>query len=573
MISVPNHLQQLNGNKTVLINIIGSRMLIQNGNFINILNNRTMKRKILGKVLIVLSILVFNSALSAQTLNEGAFKFGRTLSLIDAWYVDTANLKSLTEKAIVEVLRSLDPHSSYISAKDVKEMNEPLIGNFDGIGIQFNVLHDTIIVIEPLPNGPSEKVGLRAGDRIVTINDENVANIKISTAGVRSRLMGPKGTKVNLNIFRKGEKGLLAFTITRDKIPIYSLDASYMINNETGYIRLNKFAATTEKEFYDALTGLQNNKLKNVILDLRNNPGGYMLAAVALANQFFSGENLVVYMEGRRIPREEFKSMGNGTLTKAKIVILIDENSASASEILAGAIQDWDRGVIIGRRSFGKGLVQNGLSLTDGSQIRLTIARYYTPTGRSIQSSYSEGYEKYVENFFKRYSDGEMMSADSTHFPDSLKFSTKINHRTVYGGGGIMPDIFVAADTSNYSDYYRNLVRKGVFNTFTLEYADKNRNRIKTLFPKFDDFQKKFEFTADELKSFIKVGEDAGVKFNEQGYSVSKDEMLRILKAQIAGNIWNTTEFFRIINEDDVVIAKALKVLADEKAYYKILGY
>jgi carboxyl-terminal processing protease len=531
-----------------------------------------MKRKITGSLLALLLIFISSSA-SGQAISEAPFKFARTLGLVDAFYVDTVNLNSLVEKAIVEVLRSLDPHSSYISAKDVKEMNEPLNGNFEGIGIQFNVLHDTIIVVEPLPNGPSLKVGLRSGDRIVTINDEKVAGIKIATAGVRSRLMGPKGTKVNLGIFRKGESNLLNFTIVRDKIPIFSLDASYMINNETGYVKLNKFAATTEKEFSDAVSGLQKSNVKNIILDLRNNPGGYMLAAVGLANQFLAGEKLVVYMQGRKTPREEFKSTNNGSLKNAKLVILTDEGSASASEILAGAVQDWDRGVIIGRRSFGKGLVQNGFYLTDGSQIRLTIARYYTPSGRSIQSPYNEGYEKYYANFYKRYSDGELMTADSTHFPDTLKFNTNINHRIVYGGGGIMPDVFVAADTSNYSEYYRDLIRKGVFNSFILEYTDKNRTKLKSAYPKFDDFRSKFEFTPEEVNSFIKAGEDAGVKFIEKDFAISRSEVLRNLKALIAGDIWQTSEFYRIYNEGDVVIEKALKIIGDSKSYNKILGY
>jgi carboxyl-terminal processing protease len=532
-----------------------------------------MKRRIILAVIAFISVFLVSTTSPAQTMSDGPIKFARTLGLIDAFYVDTVNLSSLAEKAIIEVLRSLDPHSSYISAKDVKEMNEPLNGNFEGIGIQFNVLHDTIIVVEPLPKGPSEKVGLLAGDRIVIINNEKVTGIKISTAGVKTRLLGPKGTKVNISIFRKGVKDLLEFTITRDKIPIYSLDASYMINNETGYIKLNKFAATTEKEFSDALAGLQNGNPKNLILDLRNNPGGYMLAAVGIANQFLSGQKLVVYMQGRKTPREEFKSTGTGAFTKSKLVVLTDEGSASASEILAGAVQDWDRGVIIGRRSFGKGLVQNGFYLTDGSQIRLTIARYYTPTGRSIQSPYNEGYDKYMANFYKRYSDGEMMTADSTHFPDSLKYNTNINHRTVYGGGGIMPDVFVPADTSNYSDYYRDLIRKGVFNSFTLEFTDKNRTRIKSAYPKFEDFRNKYEFTVDEVNSFTKAAGDAGVKFNEKQFALSKNEILKILKALVASDIWQTTEYYRIINEGDVVIDKALKVLSDDKGYNKILGY
>jgi carboxyl-terminal processing protease len=544
-----------------------------NENILNKMNINTMKSKIAGILIALFSVLLMNQSVSAQGGSDAAFKFARTLNLIDAVYVDTANLNTLTEKAIIEMLKNLDPHSSYISAKDVKEMNEPLIGNFEGIGIQFNILHDSIVVVEPIVNGPSEKAGLRAGDRIVVINDENVASIKISTAAVRKRLMGPKGTKANLGVFRKGEKNLLKFTIIRDKIPINSLDASYMINSETGYIKLNKFAATTEKEFADALTVMKGNNPKNIILDLRNNPGGYMLAAVAIANQFLSGEKLVVFMQGRKTSREEFKSSGNGALTNVKLVVLIDEGSASASEILAGAIQDWDRGVILGRKSFGKGLVQNGFYLTDGSQIRLTIARYYTPTGRSIQRPYNEGYDKYVKNFEKRFTDGEMMHADTTRLPDSLKYNTNINHRKVYGGGGIMPDIFVPADTSLYSDYYGELGRKAVFQSFTLEYVDKNRAKIKSNYPKFEDFRKKFEFTPDEIKGFIKAGEDAGAKYNEKEYAISKSEILKILKAFVANNIWQTSESSQIINEGDPAIARALKVLADEKEYNKILGY
>jgi carboxyl-terminal processing protease len=538
------------------------------------MNNYKMKRKAIGTVVALLFLLFGSQSVFAQAaMSDGPYKFARTLGLIDAFYVDTVNLDLLTEKAIIEVLRSLDPHSSYISAKDVKEMNEPLNGNFEGIGIQFNILHDSIIVVEPLANGPSEKVGLRAGDRIVLINNEKVAGIKITIAGVKSRLKGPKGTKVDLKVFRKGEKDLLAFTIIRDKIPEYSLDASYMINSVTGYVKLNKFAATTEQEFTDAIAKLKSSNPKNIILDLRNNPGGYMLAAVAIANQFLSGDKLVVFMQGRKTPKEEFKSKGNGSLANAKLVVLTDEGSASASEIFAGAMQDWDRGVIIGRRSFGKGLVQNGFYLTDGSQIRLTIARYYTPTGRSIQSPYNEGYDKYMANFAKRFSDGEMMHADSTHFPDSLKYKTNVNHRIVYGGGGIMPDVFVPADTSNYSDYYRDLIRKGVFNSFILEYTDKNRVKIKASYPNFDDFRKKFEFSAEEVNSFIKAAADAGVKFNEKEYAVSKNDILKVLKALVAGDIWQTTQYFQIINEGDVVIAKALKVLGDESGYNKLLGY
>jgi carboxyl-terminal processing protease len=531
-----------------------------------------MKIRKTGIIALATMMLLAQTSLS-QILNEGTFKIGKTLSLIDAYYVDTTNLDKLTETVIIDLLRNLDPHSTYISAKDVRDMNEPLQGNFEGIGIQFNVLYDTIIVIEPISGGPSEKVGLRAGDRIVTINNEKVSGIGITTNGVRNRLMGPKGTIVTLNIFRKGEKGILDFTIVRDKIPINSLDAAYMLDKETGYVRLNKFAATTEKEFEEALAILQKNNMKNIIIDLRGNGGGYMIASTEIANNFFSNQNLLVYLIGRKTPRQDYKSTGTGRLTSARVVVLTDEGSASASEIFAGALQDWDRGVIMGRRTFGKGLVQNGYYLTDGSMIRLTIARYYTPTGRSIQSPYNEGYDKYVANFYKRYSAGEMMSADSVHFPDSLKYKTLINKRTVYGGGGIMPDIFVPADTANYSDYYKALSRKGILASYVLEYADHNRAKINSEFRTFDDFKKRFEFSEPEIRDFIKKGEDAGIKYNEAEFNISKSDVLMILKALVANNIWQTNEYYRIINEEDKVIDKALEIISNKDAYNKILGY
>ena len=531
-----------------------------------------MKRKIfLGAVLTISLFLVAVTA-SSQVLNEGTFKFGRTLSLIDNFYVDSVNLNMLTEKAIIEVLKNLDPHSTYISAKDVKEMNEPLNGNFEGIGVQFNLLRDSIIIVEPIGGGPSEKVGIRAGDRILTIDQEKVTGINISTNGVRSRLMGPKGTKVNITVYRKGSKDILDFTIIRDKIPILSVDASYMLDKETGYIKLNKFAATTEKEFSDAVTNLKKSNMKNLVLDLRENGGGYMLAATQLADKFFSDEKLLVYLLGRKSPRQDFKSTGTGVLSSSRLVVLTDEGSASASEIFAGAIQDWDRGVIMGRRTFGKGLVQNGFYLTDGSMIRLTIARYYTPSGRSIQRPYNEGYDKYMENFYKRYTDGELMSADSIRLPDSLKYKTLINKRIVYGGGGIMPDVFVSRDTSYISPYFNKLFAKNVLTTFTLDYYDKNRSLLNSKYKSFNDFKAEFEFTPDEIKSFIAKGETDGVKFNEDQFNNSKAEILLILKGYVASNMWQTNEFYQILNENDKVIDKALQIISDKKNYNSLIG-
>lgn len=520
-----------------------------------------------------MAILILPLSAGSQVLNEGTFKIARTFGLIEAFYVDTVNMDMLTEKAIVEILRNLDPHSTYISAKDVKEMNEPLTGNFEGIGVQFNLLRDTIIIIEPLTGGPSEKVGIKAGDKILKINNEKVTGIKLTTANVRTRLMGAKGTKVNVSIYRKGIKEPLEFTIVRDKIPIYSLDASYMLNQETGYVKLNKFAATTDKEFSDAVAELKKKNMQNLILDLRGNGGGYMLAATAIAEKFFPDKKLLVFLKGRKTPRQDYKSSGDGSLSSARIIVLTDEGSASASEILAGALQDWDRGVIMGRRTFGKGLVQNGFYLTDGSMIRLTIARYYTPTGRSIQRPYNEGYDKYMENFLKRFSDGELVTADSIHFPDSLKSKTLLNKRTVYGGGGIMPDVFVSVDTSYNTPYFSKLFAKNVLNSFTLEYFDKNRNNLTNQYKTFDDFKKGFHITPEMLKSLVERGEAEGVKYNEEQFNRSKEEIQLVIKALFATNMWKTNEYFQIINQNDKVITQALKLIEDKKAFNATLGY
>jgi carboxyl-terminal processing protease len=534
---------------------------------------KNMKKIFLNVIVLILSLFLVPAPATSQVLNEGTFKFGRTLSLIDAFYVDSVDLDMLTEKAIIEVLKNLDPHSTYISAKDVKEMNEPLNGNFEGIGVQFNLLRDTIIVVEPVGGGPSEKVGIKAGDRILTIDGEKVTGINISTAGVRKRLMGPKGTKVNITVLRRGVKDILDFTIVRDKIPILSLDAAYMLDRETGYIKLNKFAATTEKEFTDAVATLKKSNMKNIVLDLRQNGGGYMLAATELADKFFTDRKLLVYMEGRKTPRQDFTSTGNGSLASDRLVVLTDEGSASASEIFAGAMQDWDRGIIMGRRTFGKGLVQNGFYLTDGSMIRLTIARYYTPTGRSIQRPYNEGFDKYYENFYKRYTDGELMSADSIHLPDSLKYKTLVNKRVVYGGGGIMPDVFVSADTTYNSPYLNKLSAKDVLRSFALEFYDKNRSSLNKQYKSFPDFKTNFNFSPGDLKAFFAKGEAEGIKYNEEQFKKSEEEILLILKAYVATNIWQSNEFYQIINENDKVIDKALRIISDKKSYDAILGY
>jgi carboxyl-terminal processing protease len=532
-----------------------------------------MKKVIVLAAAVMMSFMAASSQSKSQVLNEGTFKIARTFGLVEAFYVDTTDMDQLTEKAIVEILKNLDPHSTYISAKDVKEMNEPLTGNFEGIGVQFNLLRDTIIIIEPIAGGPSEKVGLKAGDRILTINNEKVTGIKLTTSGVRERLMGPKGSKVSITVNRRGVTYPLEFSIVRDKIPIYSLDASYMLDGQTGYIRLNKFAATTEKEFSDAIERLSKQNMQNLVLDLRGNGGGYMLAATAIAEKFFSDQKLLVFLQGRKTPRQDYKSSGAGNLSSTRVVVLTDEGSASASEILAGALQDWDRGLVVGRRTFGKGLVQNGFYLNDGSMIRLTIARYYTPTGRSIQRGYSDGYDKYIESFVKRFNNGELLYSDSIKMPDSLKFTTLVNKRTVYGGGGIMPDVFVSLDTSYNTPYFSRLFQKNIFNTFSLEYYDRNRNELLSKYKTFADFRKGFQISPDMIKAFIEKGESEGVKFDEDQFNKSREEIMLVLKGLIATNIWELNEYYQIINQNDKVIAEALRLIEDRKIYNTTLGY
>ena len=478
-------------------------------------------------------------------------------------YVDETNEGKLVESAIVGMLKELDPHSTYSNAEEVKKMNEPLQGNFDGIGIQFNMAEDTLFVIQPISGGPSEKVGIRAGDRITHVNDTLIAGVKMTTDDITRRLKGLKGTKVKVKVVRRGVEDLLDFTIERDKIPVYSLDASYMITPKIGYIKINRFAATTHEEFMNALASLKGQGLQDLILDLQGNGGGYLNAAIDIANEFLGGGELIVYTEGRRNPRREFFARGDGKHQHGKLVVLVDEFSASASEIVAGAVQDWDRGLVVGRRTFGKGLVQRPIDLPDGSMIRLTVARYYTPAGRCIQKPY-ENIEQYNADLIERYNRGEMMSADSIHFPDSLKCMTLKKGRTVYGGGGIMPDYFVPVDTMLFTKYHSQLSNKGVLLKVHFQLIDAHREEWTKKYADYAIFSRDFDLNDTMMQQLIDEGEKEGVKFNEEQYKKSEPLIKLQLKALIARDLWDMNEYYHTINVVNESVNKAVELLDEE---------
>lgn len=511
--------------------------------------------------------------LSAQNreLQLNQAKFSRLLRLVDGYYVDSANVDKLTEKAIVHLLSDLDPHSTYISKEEVEKMNEPLKGNFEGIGISFNIHKDTLLVTTTISGGPSEKVGLRAGDRIVEVDGKNIAGIGLKNSDVFDLLRGKKGTEVDLRIKRKTEADLLDFKIIRDKIPIFSLDASYMLDETSGYIKLNKFAATTTDEFIAAIKELKQEGLKNLVLDLRGNGGGYLKSAIEISDQFLEDEKLIVYTNGTNEPRREYKGTGKGNFEEGKLVVLVDEGSASASEIVSGAVQDWDRGVIIGRRSFGKGLVQKPFMLTDGSMVRLTTAHYYTPSGRCIQKPYEGGLKEYRKDYANRMTNGEMFSADSIDFDESLKHKTLVNGRNVYGGGGVMPDIFVAMDTSRHYAYINKLRRKQVTYDFVLDFVDSNREKIQRKYNDFEAFNEKFEITQEHIDKIIEKGIEAGVEKDEISLAYTLDNLKREIKALVARDIYSRNDMYKILYSDDEAIQKALKVIKNETEYDHLL--
>ncbi len=502
---------------------------------------------------------------------KNQLKFGRLLRMIDSYYVDTTNIDAITEKAIINLLGDLDPHSVYISKEEVAKMNEPLEGNFEGIGITFNIFRDTLLVTSIVAGGPSEKVGLMAGDRILEVDKKKITGINLKNDDVFKLLKGPKGTQVALKILRKNHQDLLDFIIIRDKIPIYSIDAYYMINRETGYIKMNKFAATTLDEFKEALTALKKQNIKNLILDLRGNGGGYLKTAIDISDEFLPADRMVVYTQGVNSPKRDYKSTPIGSFEEGKLVVLVDEGSASASEIVSGAIQDWDRGMIIGRRSFGKGLVQQPFYLTDGSMVRLTTAHYYTPSGRCIQKPYKEGTEEYKKDFQKRIEKGEMFSADSIAFPDSLRFKTITTGRTVFGGGGIMPDLFIPMDTSKYYSYINQLRRSNIIYNYILTYEDANRDKLIKKYDSFEKFKEKYEVSDDMINGIVANAEKEKIAKNPEGLEFSRKLMKKEIKSYLARDLYDKGDFYRIYNEDDDAILKAVEILKNG-AYFSYLG-
>ncbi len=496
-------------------------------------------------------------------------KYSTLLYLINNFYMDTVNMQQLTDKAIVATLKDLDPHSAYISKKDLERANEPLVGSFEGVGITFQIFKDSILVIAPVPGGPSDKVGIMAGDKIIKVDGKDAFGPKITNDWVMKHLRGKKGTKVVVSIYRKGVKELLDFTIIRDVIPLESIDAAFMLNKTTGYIKLSRFAQKSTDEFNLAIDSLKRLGLKNLIFDLRGNSGGYLSTAQGIANEFLGAKKLIVYTKGFHSPRQNLYSSRTGNFEKGKLIVLINDGSASASEIVSGALQDWDRALLIGRRSFGKGLVQRPFRLPDGSVVRLTVARYFTPSGRWIQRPYNHGVDAYYRDLQERMKHGELIHADSIHFPDSLKFHTA-NGRTVYGGGGIMPDIFVPWDSARYDMFYSELIRKGAFNTFVNDYLNSNRKKLHRKYPDTKRYIENFEISPSLFKTFLLDAKKAKVKIDSVALQRNRGFIMLQIKALIARDLFNQNTYFEVMAPSDHGIQKALDMMQNDTVFKKL---
>ena len=492
---------------------------------------------------------------------------------ISSLYVDTINEDKLVEDAIKGMLENLDPHSSYTDAKETKELEEPLQGEFSGVGIQFNMNKDTLYVIQTVPGGPSERVGVLAGDRIIYVNDTLIAGVKMKNSDIMKRLRGKKGTNVTIQIKRPGVKELITFRITRDNIPVHSIDASYMLDERTAYMRISRFGAKTHEEMMDALKDLKKQGMTQLIMDLSDNGGGYLNAAIDMCNEFLERGQLMVYTEGDNSPRNEANANGWGEYPNLPMVVVVNQYSASAAEIFAGAMQDWDRAIVVGRRTFGKGLVQRPFKFEDGSMMRLTVARYYTPSGRCIQKPYSRGDKKaYEKELMDRYNEGEYYSLDSIQFNDSLRYTTRINGRTIYGGGGVMPDVFVPVDTSEYSTYYRDLSAKGIINQFAIRYVDKNRKTISKQFKTVKDFDEGFIVTDEMMRDLVALGEQDSVKYDEEKFRTSKQLLKAIAKGLIARDVYGDPGAYSIvINHRNHDVQAAYEVLNDQERFQRLL--
>lgn len=524
---------------------------------------------ILSLVLVLgiwLGYFLKNRINNGSTINQGYNasandKINSLLDYIEYQYVDTINKKDLVEKTVTSMLQSLDPHSSYIAASEFETVNEPLEGNFDGIGVEFNIIKDTIRVVNPIEGGPSERIGIRAGDKIVKVEGKNMAGVHITNKEVFEKLRGKRGTIVNVTILRSGIAKPLDFNITRDAIPLYSLDASYMVKPDIGYIKISKFAATTYDEYIKAFNELSKQGMKKLILDLRGNPGGYLNAAVDISDEFLTNGLQIVYTQGKANPKKTYKATTRGSFENNPLVILIDEGSASASEIVAGAVQDNDRGTIIGRRSFGKGLVQDQLQLPDGSAIRLTVARYYTPTGRCIQKPYSDDKDQYYNEEYDRYNNGELLNQDSIKL-DKTKIYKTPEGKTVYGGGGIMPDVFVPLDTAKTNSFLNKVFYAGIMNTFAFEYADKNRNRLKA-YTTAKNYIDKFEINDAILEDFYQYCAKQSITIEKNSKIKANEALKPYLKAFIGRDVFDKDAYYPIINQRDKCILKATEVLTN----------
>lgn len=503
-----------------------------------------------------------------------ANKIAQAEKIIEQCYVDTVDTDQLAEEAIKAMLATLDPHSTYSDPEETKELTTPLDGNFSGIGIQFNMLNDTLYVIQTTSGGPSEKVGILPGDRLIQADDSIISGVKRPNSSVIKILRGPKGTPVNLKILRKGVAQPIDFLVVRDDIPVYSIDAAYMADPTTGYIRLSRFSESTPKEISEAMAKLRKQGMKNLVLDLQDNGGGLLGSAIDLGARFLNRDDLVVYTKSPTMGEHYYATDRDGEFRDGRVVVLVNQYSASASEITAGAIQDHDRGVIVGRRTFGKGLVQRPFPFPDGSMIRLTVSKYHTPSGRCIQKPYERGNsDEYRKDILHRYEAGEFSSADSIHFSDSEKYSTLRTGRTVYGGGGVMPDVFVAVDTTGYSDYYRDLTAKGILNRFAISYVDANRKQLTRQYPTEESFISGFSVTPDMIDEMVRLGETDSVKPVPEQLEISRKTIEAILKGIIGRDLFETQTYFKVVNPVlNPVYVRGLEIINDPEEYRRLLS-